>query len=65
MPIAYASFVVGLLCWATAGIVSCRYYPPGMGYAEERRNNRIGTILFLVGSALLAYAVIGYPVFRQ
>lgn len=65
MPIVFVSFVLGLLCYAAAGIVSCRFYPPGHGYAEERRNNRIGTALFLIGSIFLAYAVLEHPVFRQ
>lgn len=65
MPIAFISFVFGLLCYAAAGIVSCRFYPPGMDYAEERRNNRIGGALFLIGSILIAYAVLEHPVFRQ
>ena len=65
MPIAFATFALGLLCYAAAGIVSCRFYPPGMEYAEERRNNRIGGALFIVGSILIAYVVLENPVFGK
>jgi len=42
---------IALVCLALSAFYGLRFYPPGEGYEEERRNNRRSLVLLIVGIA--------------
>lgn len=49
----------GFVLLLLSGWFGMRFYPPGEGYAQERRNNRIALILLAASLALIAIQVTG------
>jgi hypothetical protein len=45
---------IGVCVIAAACMVGPAMYPPGEGYAEERRNDRITLALIVLGTLLIA-----------
>lgn len=50
--------VVGLVAlWASYDF-GCRFYPPGEGYSEQKRNEIISMFLLIVGLALIVLGLL-------
>lgn len=46
-------FAAGVAMLFAAFHFGCQFHPPGYGYDEERRNNRIALALIIVGFATM------------